>query len=98
MTAQLQFGTPITVLSTKPYDPTVEPLIVLTIGDTSWALALNKAMCIAADLQDKADKNPGTEQTIVYTIGNTSWGMSGDAASRIATALENEIAEVGGVE
>lgn len=91
---QLEYGAVISVEHTRPYDPGVQPLILLTIGDTMLAMSVEDANRRADELHRESIKNPGEEQTIIYKIGANDWQMSGDAALRIATALRNEIAVV----
>ena len=95
---QLEYGTVISVEHTKPYDPGVQPLILLTIGDTMLAMSVEDANRTADELQKESIRNPGEEQSIVYKMGANDWQMSGNAALRMAAALRNEIAVVlGGV-
>ena len=94
MSIQPEIGTQITVLSTKPDDPTVKPLVILTIGDTSRVMSLNEASTVAADLRSKVRGDTGSVQKIILKSGDAEWGMSFAAALRIATALENEVFKV----
>ncbi len=94
MTAQPFSGTPITVITTQPTNPGTQPLILLRIGDKSWALDAMEAIQMSRELRVEAAKSPGDEKTIRYTINETTWELSGNAALRMASAIENEISKI----
>ncbi len=79
------------MVSTKPSDPKVTPLIVLTIGDTSWAMTMVESSEVATELRAKAESTNRSGEKIVLRSGETAWDMSSAEAMRIGRALEDEM-------
>lgn len=93
---QLGAGTKVEVISTKPKDPSVEPLILLIFNDAISSLSADSASSLVKNLRDQAGENPGPEWKITLKSGEDTWKMSSEAALRIAEALDREVHKVRG--
>ena len=95
MSTQSEFpGTVITVLSTKPDDPGVAPLIVLSMGETARVMTLSEATEISKELRNKVQGSGGSDDMVVLKSGEAQWEVTVEAALRIATALDDQVIKV----
>ena len=87
-------GTTISVISTLPGDTSVQSLIILSIGDTSWAMSLDDSRKVVHDLRSKAQGHQEMGGNVVLQSGDAVWEMSSEAALRVAEGIEGEILKV----
>ena len=71
---------------TLPTDPKDEPIILLTIGETTYAIDAVRAIRLAETVQNQIQ-----DVQIPVTIGETTYTFPPEGAMRLAKALKSQV-------